>query len=119
MCSHRKRQSATKDPFVEIATHVHEYMMSANSNALANSPDLGHITYPDAGKFPAAVSKKELLKKKDELNLNCNWKSDKQELNELLPLTSVLYREEYIKYVKDPFSKEKERRILERFENRQ
>ena len=58
MCSRRKRQSATKDPFVEIATHVHEYMMSANPNALANSPDLSHIAYPDAGKFPATVPKK-------------------------------------------------------------
>lgn len=111
MCSRRKCQSATKDPFVEIATHVHEYMMSVNSNALANSPDLSHIAYPDAGKFPATVPKKDLL------NVNCNWKSDKQELNEIFPLTSVLYEEKYIEYVKDPFSKEKERRILELFES--
>ena len=111
MCSRRKRQSATKDPFVEIATHVHEYMMSASPNALANSPDLSNFAYPGAGKFPAAVPKKELQ------NVNCNWKSDPQKLEEILPLTSVLYEEVYIDYVKDPFSKEKERRILERFES--
>ena len=45
MHSRTKRQSARKDPFVELAHYASDYMMSMLDVNLKHDPDLGHITY--------------------------------------------------------------------------
>ena len=60
MHSRTKIQSARKDPFVELAKHATDYMMSMLDVNLEHDPDLSHVTYLGQNKFPAKKAKKEI-----------------------------------------------------------
>ena len=112
MYSRTKRQSAAKDPFVEIGACAFSYINSMDPNALTNSPDLGHIAYTAENKFPA-------LQPKSKLDESCNWNDDPSVLQEQLPLTPFLYKMPFVEYVKNPFSGENKKLFLKVFDSPQ
>ena len=57
-----KRNSATKDPFVEIAMLVSKYLSSMSNTALLNRPCLSNISYKGDNKFPGVISEKNITK---------------------------------------------------------
>ena len=60
--SHTKRQSATKDPFVEVGQYASTYMLSMPDENFKHDPDLEHISYEGRNKFPAKQNKTDLPK---------------------------------------------------------
>ena len=110
MHSRTKRQSATKDPFVELAHHASKYMMSMQDVNFKHDPDLGHIFYGGQNKFPAKKVKKDLSE-------DLHWDGDREELSNKIPLTDNLYGEAYEAYCQDPFCSSKEKRVMDEFES--
>ena len=110
MHSRQKRQSATKDPLVEIGHHASTYMLSMSVKALTNGPDLGHISYKGHNKFPAK-------KGVGDLSDSLNWNDDRRELSNMLPLTDMLYRDPFENYCRDPFSTLNRQQFLNEFKS--
>ena len=86
MHSRTKRQSATKDPFVEAGHYSSKYMLSMPDENFEHDPDLDHISYAGQNKFPAKKNAKDLSE-------HLHWNGDRKELRNKLPLTDILYSE--------------------------
>ena len=54
-----KRNSATKDVFVEIAKCIEEFLSSTTKKALLGNPSFQKFEYPSENKFPKTISAKE------------------------------------------------------------
>ena len=98
MHSRTKIQSARKDPFVELAHHASDYMMSMLDVNLKHDPDLGHITYLGQNNFPSKKAKEDLTK-------HLHWNGDREELSQKSQLIDKLYGKAYEAYCQDPFCK--------------
>ena len=53
-----KRNSASKDVFVELAKFTNNFMRQMSDNALLNCPSLERFTYPSGNKFPENIPEK-------------------------------------------------------------
>ena len=65
-----KRNSASKDVFVEIAKCTDKFLREMSDDALMDSPCLGKFAYPSANKFPPTIVSAEQLPK------NIDWRTD-------------------------------------------
>ena len=110
MHSRTKRQSATKDPFVEIGHYASKYMLSMPDKNFKHDPDLANISYEGQNKFPAKKDKKDLPE-------DLHWNGDRNKLRIKLPLTDILYSEAFEAYCKDPFCISKTERLMDEFES--
>ena len=64
-----KRNSASKDVFVQIAECTSKFLHEMSDNALMNSPCLENHHYPSANKFPKTIISNNLPK-------NIDWRTD-------------------------------------------
>ena len=64
-----KRNSASKELFVQIAECTSNFLHKMSDNALTNSPCLENHHYPSANKFPKTITSNELPK-------NIDWRAD-------------------------------------------
>ena len=110
MHSRTKRQSATKDPFVELGQHASTYMLSMPDENFNHDPDLKHIVYDGQNKFPAKKNKTDLPE-------GLHWNGNRENLKLKLPLTDILYTQVYEDYCKDPFCNSKKERLMDEFES--
>ena len=95
-----KRNSATKDVFVEIAKCTETFLHKMSDNELMNRPCLESIVYSSGNKFP-----KTILNAK-ELPRDLNWRNRRTEIRNVLPLTALLYTDDCENYCKAPFDKD-------------
>ena len=109
MHSRTKRQSATKDPFVEAGHYSSKYMLSMPDENFEHDPDLDHISYAGQNKFPAK-------KNANELPEHLHWNGNREELRNKIPLTDILYSDVFEDYCKDPFCISKTERLMDEFE---
>ena len=110
MHSRTKRQSAIKDPFVEVGQYASTYMLSMPNENFKHDPDLEHISYKGQNKFPAKQNKTDIPK-------GLLWNGNQDELKIKLPLTNILYTEVFEAYCKDPFCSSKKERLMDAFES--
>lgn len=110
MHSRTKRQSATKDPFVEVGQYASTYMLSMLDENFNHDPELEHISYEGQNKFPAKKTNTHLPE-------GLHWNGNRDELKTKLPLTDILYTQVYEDYCKDPFCSSKKERLLKKFES--
>ena len=94
-----KRNSASKDVFVELAKCTDEFLRQMSDNALRNRPCLGKFAYPSANKFPKTTISKELP-------VNFDWKTDRKKIESNMRLASFLYTDICENYCKSPFAEE-------------
>ena len=95
-----KRNSATKDVFVEIAKLTETFLKSMGNNELTLRPCLDSIVYTSGNKFPRTINKSH------ELPEHLNWQSDRAEIKESLPLPDLLYSDIFETYCEAPFKKD-------------
>ena len=95
-----KRNSATKDVFVEIAKLTKNFLKSTGDNELMLRPCLNSIAYPSGNKFP-----KTILKSK-EVPEDLNWQTNRTAIKTALPLPDFLYSDIFERYCKAPFKKD-------------
>ena len=113
--ANEKRNSATKDPFVELANHVSKFLRSMSNECLLFRPCLEKFSYDGSGshRFPGNVAEETLKKASNDLN----WKQvNRTTLADVIPLTEFLYTEEFENYCKDPFDKTNEERFMDKLE---
>jgi len=101
-----KRNSATKDVFVEIAKATDRFLNSMGDNELTNNPCLDRIVYTSGHKFPKSI-------KSTELPEDLNWQNDRDAIQAAIPLPDLLYSDSFQTYCKAPFKKD----VCERFMN--
>ena len=106
-----KRNSATKDVFVEIAKVMNGFLNSMGDNELRNNPCLDGIVYSSGNKFPKSIKKKELPK-------NLNWQNDRDAIQAAIPLPDLLYSEEFQTYCEAPFKKDNHERFMNKLQFR-
>ena len=95
-----KRNSATKDVFVEIAKVTDTFLNSMGNNELTNRPCLDRIVYTSGKKFPKTINKSQ------DLPENLNWQSDRDAIKAALPLPDLLYSNIFETYCEAPFKKD-------------
>ena len=100
-----KRESVRKDAFSVIGTFGSKFLKLVETDSLMHRPDFSKHTYTGGNKFPAVVTKKELLKGIDE----------GKDIEQLLPMYSFLYSDVFGAYCEDPFDVEAKKAFLEHF----
>ena len=86
-----KQNSATKDPFVEIATYVSKFFRSTSDDALVHCPCLSKISYRGENKFPGVVPETKITR-------SLNWKDDTDQIAGQIPLAKFLYSRPFENY---------------------
>ena len=104
-----KRNSATKDPFVELAIHASHFMRSMTDEALLNRPCLKKFAYKAQNKFPGVVAEGKLTK-------TLSWKDDTAKIEQEIPLTEFLYSSTCHDYCQDPFDEDNKQRFMQELE---
>ena len=104
-----KRNSATKDPFVEIAIYASKFMGSMSDDALLYRPCLKKFSYRAENKFPGVVAKTKLSK-------TLTWKDDRGKIAEDIPLTDFLYSRTFENYCQDPFDEDNKQHFMQELE---
>ena len=96
-----KRNSATKDVFVEIAKCTDKFLRGMTDDALIGNPALGKFEYPSANKFPKTItSAKDVPAGTGDLD----WKTDRGRICKELENVSILSTDIFVKYAQDPFN---------------
>ncbi len=104
-----EKNSATKEPFVELAIHASKFMMSMTNNALLYPPCLGVFAYKSQNKFPAVISESKL-------NKELNWKDHKAKIKAKIPITDFLYMNNYKNYCQDLFDETNKQNFMKMLE---
>jgi hypothetical protein len=104
-----KRNSASKDPFVELAIYATKFMTDMSNNALIHRPCLKKFAYRAQNKFPALVAEKNLTK-------DLSWKDDTVSIRREIPLTDFLYSDSFEQYCRDPFNKDNKMKFMNELE---
>ena len=104
-----KRNSASKDVFVELAKCTDKFMHQMSDKALNNSPCLGKFGYLSANKFPKTISA-------NELHENYDWRTDRVAIRENMDNASILYSAVCETYCGSPFVDENYSNFLKELE---
>ena len=108
-----KRNSATKDVFVEIAKCVDTFLRSMTDNALLENPSLKRFEYPSDNKFPKTMTAAKDLPRNTG---NLEWKTDRETICEKLENVPLLSTDLFVKYAQDPFNQENYSNFLNELE---
>ena len=92
----RKKKSATKDVFVEIAKCTDNFLRSMTDDALVENPALGKFEYPSANKFPKTIT---AVKDLPAGTGNLEWKTDRNRICAVLENVSILSTDVFVNYV--------------------
>ena len=106
-----KRNSATKNVFVEIAKVAEVFMGSMTKNELLGNPSLRKFEYPSENKFPKTISAR-----KDVPQGDYDWKTDRETICKLIDNTPILSTDAFDDYAKDPFNPENHSNWLKELE---
>ena len=104
-----KRNSASKDPFVELAMCASKFMTGMSDEALIQRPCLKKFVYKAQNKFPALVAEKKLTKE-------LSWKEDTARIKALIPLTDFHYSSTFLRYCRDPFDEDNKNSFMQELE---
>ena len=103
-----KRNSATKDVFVECAKCVDEFIGTMTKEGLLGNPSLQKFEYEGKNKFPKTITQNS-----DIPEGNYDWKTDRDNFCRTLKNLPILGSDVFDKYARDPFNQENYSKFLE------